>query len=120
MCNSERSTPIKFVFYNKGHNYRRVIGECVGSIDHFEKNKINLLQKPGSSSTNLGRMEIMDLRIVPLPNFVEYFKVGWKVNLSVAIDFTESNKDFKFPDSLHYLDGKNQYEQAIKSVGDIL
>jgi hypothetical protein len=33
LCNSDKSTPIKLVFYNKGENYRKEIGECVGPIE---------------------------------------------------------------------------------------
>ena len=39
----------------------------------------------------------------------------------MAIDFTLSNGDPRSPDSLHYFDPKrNQYLQAINSVGNIL
>ena len=39
--------------------------------------------------------------------FVDYLKSGWNINMSVAIDFTGSNKDIDDPDSLHrlYSDG---------------
>jgi vacuolar-type H+-ATPase subunit F/Vma7 len=41
--------------------------------------------------------------------------------LSIAIDFTLSNGDPRQPSSLHYLDpNRNQYMQAINSVGNIL
>jgi len=39
--------------------------------------------------------------------FVDYLKSGWNINMSVAIDFTASNKEVNDPNSLHrlYLDG---------------
>ena len=43
------------------------------------------------------------------------------MDISLAIDFTLSNGDPRRPDSLHYFDPrKNQYIQAINSVGNIL
>lgn len=36
-------------------------------------------------------------------SFSEYLKAGWYLNMSVAIDFTASNKDPKNPESLHFL-----------------
>lgn len=50
----------------------------------------------------------------------EYLKSGWQLSLSIAIDFTGSNGDPSEPGSLHYLDGYNQYESAIISIGSIL
>ena len=46
---------------------------------------------------------------------------GCEIEFSMAIDFTLSNGDPRSPDSLHYFDPKrNQYLQAINSVGNIL
>ena len=43
------------------------------------------------------------------------------MNMYCAIDFTESNKIFTDPESLHFLsDQPNDYEQALTSVGRIL
>jgi len=54
---------------------------------------------------------------------MEYLRSGWKINLSVAIDYTASNGDPMDKTSLHYLDPKghlNQYESALLSVGRIV
>ncbi len=49
--------------------------------------------------------------IVALPNFVDYLKGGWYINMTVAIDFTSSNG------SLHDIDPlmtkQNDYELAL-------
>ena len=52
-------------------------------------------------------------------------KSGWNINLSVAIDFTASNKDPTEPDSLHRIDPddpdfQNEYEYVMEHVGSIL
>ena len=53
-----------------------------------------------------------------MPSLIEYIKDGWFINLSVAIDFTESNGD------KHNLSDdptvKNDYEIAILAIGKIL
>ena len=53
--------------------------------------------------------------------FLEYIFGGCEIQLSIAIDFTLSNGHPSDSDSLHYLDmNKNEYLNAIKSVGNIL
>lgn len=52
---------------------------------------------------------------------LDFISSGWTMNMYCAIDFTESNKIFTDPSSLHYLsDEPNDYEQALLSVGRIL
>ena len=54
-------------------------------------------------------------------SFLEYIFGGCEMKLSVAIDFTLSNGNPADRDSLHYLDmNKNEYLNAIKSVGNVL
>jgi hypothetical protein len=58
-----------------------------------------------------------------MPSFVEYLRSGWTVNMSAAIDFTASNGEPFEMNSLHRINNNgelNQYEQAIKSVGNVL
>ena len=55
---------------------------------------------------------------------MDYLRGGWKINLSIAIDYTASNMDPDQPSSLHYVDPRgvkqNQYEQALLAVGRIV
>ena len=56
-------------------------------------------------------------------NFLDYVYGGCEINLSVAIDFSESNGLEDDPDFLHNLkngDDGNKYLQAIKSVVTIM
>ena len=54
-------------------------------------------------------------------SFLDYIAAGLEISLIIAIDFTLSNKAPSDPGSLHYFDlQKNQYLQAIMSVGGIL
>lgn len=40
-----------------------------------------------------GTLRFNDFTQIQKPNFIEYLQKGWYVNMSVAIDFTASNKD---------------------------
>ena len=54
-------------------------------------------------------------------SFLDFIFGGCEIGLSIAIDFTLSNGVPTSPQSLHYLDlQKNEYLNAIKSVGNIL
>jgi hypothetical protein len=59
-----------------------------------------------------------------LPDFVDYLRSGWGINLSLAIDYTASNGDNIYSKaSLHFQspDGQlNMYEKAIMSVGQVM
>ena len=48
-------------------------------------------------------------------SFIDYLKAGVQIGLSIAIDFTGSNKIPSNPQSLHFIGGNepNQYERAI-------
>lgn len=65
-----------------------------------------------------------DFRIINQASFLDYIRAGAQIHFVIAIDFTASNGDPNYPDSLHYLDpmGRklNPYEQALISVGNII
>ena len=54
------------------------------------------------------------------PTFVDYLRSGWAVSLVAAIDYTASNGEPSTPNSLHALNGNNQYEQALMNVGMVV
>jgi len=53
---------------------------------------------------------------------VQFLQGGLQISLITCIDFTASNGDPDMPNSLHAVNsgGLNQYQRAIRSVGDIL
>jgi hypothetical protein len=51
-----------------------------------------------------GNLVLEQFTVIEMPNFMEYLRSGWCINLSVAIDYTASNKDIVEKDSLHYQD----------------
>jgi len=67
------------------------------------------------------RMTFAQLEVKKRHSFLEYVFGGCEIGLTVAIDFTASNGDPSQPSSLHYLNmQRNEYLNAIKSVGGIL
>ena len=66
-------------------------------------------------------LNLQGLKVERQHSFLEYVFGGCEVYLSLAIDFTLSNGDPRQHDSLHFFNPqKNQYLQAIQSVGNIL
>lgn len=61
-----------------------------------------------------------DLTIREKPTFIDYLRAGWQVGMTVAIDYTQSNKDPSDPSSLHFLGPNNQYENALMNVGMVI
>ncbi len=55
-------------------------------------------------------------------SFLDYVRGGTELACTISIDFTQSNGIPTDPRSLHYMHSRtpNQYEQAIKSVGEII
>ncbi|RUS24089.1 Copine-domain-containing protein [Jimgerdemannia flammicorona] len=72
-----------------------------------------------------GFIKITDCSLDRRPTFLDYLQSGSiDISLSVAIDFSASN-DMAKPNSLHSIDetdpsSMNTYEEAIRSVGEIL
>ena len=66
-------------------------------------------------------MRFFNLQIIKKNSFLDYIMGGTEISLSIAVDFTLSNREPQDPRSLHYLDyNKNEYLHAIREVGEIL
>ena len=66
-------------------------------------------------------LQFSRLEINKRHSFLEYVFGGCEIGLTIAVDFTLSNGRPDQPTSLHYLDmQKNEYLNAIRSVGSIL
>jgi len=76
--------------------------------DKKEFELINPLTSLGS-----GHLIFEDKKIHDQPTFMSYLKDGWNIQVTMAIDYTASNKPWTQPDSLHSIDGFNQYQAAI-------
>ena len=61
----------------------------------------------------------MDMR----PSLIEFLEQGWKMNVSLAIDFTLSNKEPNDNRSLHFQHSNgdmNSYEKALFEVCNVM
>ena len=132
LCNGDEHCLLRFTVKkydeNKGHHLS--YGFCTTTLDILSKNleyKMELHDLKGHPIKN-SFIHFKDTSITERPSFAEYLKGGWKINMSVAIDYTASNGDPSCSSSLHYISEKtetgfrqeNQYEQAMTSVGNIL
>lgn len=65
------------------------------------------LQLTNELSQQAGVLNLNGIQLIERTGFVDYLKSGWNINMSVAIDFTASNKEVTDPNSLHrmYSDG---------------
>jgi hypothetical protein len=76
-----------------------------------------------SSTINFNQSNVATFKIntEKVYSFIDFLRGGMQINLTIGIDFTGSNGDPQNMGSLHYI-GKdlNQYEQAIRSCGDIV
>jgi copine 1/2/3 len=69
-----------------------------------------------------GDIHVSRVHISHTPAFTEMLAAGLEINLAVSVDFTGSNGDPSHPRSLHHISRSmpNQYERAIRAVGEIL
>lgn len=85
--------------------------------------EFDIVTPRGAKEKGKFKLTLPRLEIKPRHTFLEYVFGGCEISLAIAVDFTQSNGDPKKRDSLHYLDmngDKNEYLNAIKSVGNVL
>ena len=71
-------------------------------------------------------MQLLHSEVKKAYSFLDYIKGGTELACTISIDFTASNGNPRNTDSLHYISPPshfpifNQYETAIKSVGEVI
>eukprot|EP01060_Flectonema_neradi_P029027 TRINITY_DN3928_c1_g3_i1.p1 TRINITY_DN3928_c1_g3~~TRINITY_DN3928_c1_g3_i1.p1 ORF type:complete len:722 (+),score=152.18 TRINITY_DN3928_c1_g3_i1:137-2167(+) len=73
--------------------------------------------------SNSGLLKVDSIEVEECHSFLDFVRGGFDINLSVAIDFTKSNRPFSSERSLHYHKGDNKtndYMTAIEAVGQVL
>ena len=90
----------------------------------FETNGAELRVRGGKQwyFNERAKLELTRSSVITKYTFMDYIQGGMQMNFVVAIDFTGSNGNPEYPNSLHYTGGykPNQYVQAIQSVGEII
>ena len=103
------------------HNY---ICECTTTLKQIFDQEIREypLKNKEKNKGSAGLLLFEYANKEEIPGFIDYLRGGLQLSLTLAIDFTGSNGDPSLPRSLHFLSKtkKNQYQEAIESVGQIL
>ena len=118
ICGEDPDKEAKIEFFRSQKNGRHVNqGQMLFTVNELKadsKIKFKLTKTAGDVSFE-------KLQVQKRNSFLEYIFGGCELNLAIAIDFTLSNGDPNSNDSLHNKNmNRNQYYQALKSVGDIL
>lgn len=124
ICNSDPTRPIKIECYDWDKvGTHDLIGICEITIQDLKVrgNRFNLLN-PKQKNKHSGTLEVTESILKKHLSFIDYLRCGVQISLSIAIDFTGSNGEYRSPSSLHYCNpnNPNQYEKAIWEVGSIL
>eukprot|EP01027_Heterolobosea_sp_BB2_P017458 GEZU01024717.1.p1 GENE.GEZU01024717.1~~GEZU01024717.1.p1 ORF type:complete len:442 (+),score=140.82 GEZU01024717.1:185-1510(+) len=127
LCNNDYMRPLKIECFDWDSDKKSdFIGEFkVNLTDLLNQKEFQLVDartNTNKSPKNTGTILVRQSMVRKEPTFLEYITGGYEISMMVAIDFTISNGNPSNPSSLHYnsTDFVNQYESAIRGVGDIL
>lgn len=127
LCNGDHFLPLVLECWDdESSGKHQFIGKAEASLDQLMKRPelplINPKKLTKRKYQNSGILHIANCQVWTEVDFLDYLKGGVELSLMVAIDFTGSNGQPSFPNSLHYLNpaGPNSYERAIWAVGGIL
>lgn len=111
------------VFQYRKNGSHKILGrtECtLNQLLEYSEGKRDIVMR-GAKAEMAGILRIKSMQIEERFSFLQYIYGGCHMHLMIGIDFTLSNGDPKSPSSLHFFDpNRNEYLQAIHSVGDIL
>lgn len=126
MCNGDLDRVLQFDCYDWNRvQAHSLVGSFRFTVNELLNNKLSV-QNPrtlrNKKNKSMGEIVFMNTRVVKRYTFMEYLRGGMQMNLVIAVDWTHSNGDPRQPSSLHYNHPSqmNQYECAIRSIGDIL
>lgn len=127
-CYCDDNVPLRFdISYEKNGKHKVIATakcslaqvEQAGGVIPLEAAKPAPCMSTGSPN---GQLLLRNRRLHEDITFLDYIVGGCEISLVVGIDFTASNGDPSQPGTLHYWDAMqpNEYELAIRAVGDIL
>ncbi|KAG9395506.1 Copine [Carpediemonas membranifera] len=133
LCNGDRSRTliIAVLDWNRSGSHE-FIGQVELNVDQLEEAgrqgqsftfKNPRKSTPQKRQKSRGKLIIDKFTIHKVPTFFDFLRRGLQLHLSVAIDFTASNGNPADSRSLHYMgdpNRPNEYQQAIRSVGEVL
>ena len=94
----------------------------ISNFSEVEKAEPKVLKLKNKSGGAAGFIRFDHLKMDVRPSLVEYLRHGWKMDVSIAIDFSLSNLEITDYRSLHRLSNfeMNQYEKAIFEVCNVM
>jgi hypothetical protein len=130
LCINDLEKDVKIDFYrldDSSNGKSTILGFFIERLNNLLSNKIKRyhISSPVDIKKNLGliRIEIKQSQNLVENDILNLIKKhNLNINLSIAIDFTESNGHPDQEDSKHYRNGKtpNPYKKAIYSIGKIV
>lgn len=141
LCNGDKDRTIKFEIIDERFGMNLLLGSFETTINslkrtsRFEPEKQHVFDLMTESSSSIYKTNkkrklthskaiLTDFKLMSQATFLDYIRAGAEIHFVVAIDFTGSNGDPAYPDSLHYLDPQgrilNPYEASLLAVGNIL
>ncbi|KAG9390313.1 Copine [Carpediemonas membranifera] len=133
LCNGDTARPLKLVLsdWNSSGDHD-LIGEVTASVDQLVDlarggQTLTFTDPTAKTAKKMrkprGLLHVLRFDVVDTPSFVGMLERGLQLHLTVAIDFTASNGNPADARSLHYMgdpNRPNEYQQAIRSVGEVL
>ncbi|XP_075252617.1 copine-3-like [Convolutriloba macropyga] len=132
-CNNDKKLPIKVVCYDfDSDGSHDLIGACEMTTEELLQGVGNKIEFPlinekkkakKKSYKHSGVLMLESFRIEEEWEFSHYVQSGLQMGFTVAIDFTGSNGNPAYPQSLHFFNPQqpvNQYTTAIESVGNVV
>jgi len=128
LCNGDYDRPLLFDCYDWNRSgSHELIGSFKTTLKELldtkgEKREYELFDTKKNKKKNSGYISVVQCNLIKSFTFLEYLSGGCELSLIVAIDFTASNGNPQFANSLHYRNPyqANEYVTAISSVGSIL
>ena len=132
LCNGDIHRPLKFEVFDWNRSGKHeFIGEFKTSVHALDDNGLSKrhvlinakLKAKKKSYVNSGAIIFDVYHTTKVYSFLDYIRGGCEVNLITAIDFTASNGNPQYPNSLHFNGSRttpNEYAAAIQAVGEVL
>lgn len=119
ICNEEPERDVRIEFFKSQKSGKHTnLGYITFNIAQLKEGTVDFTMQ---GKNKKDKVKLHNVVFHKRHSFLEYIFGGCEIQLCIAVDFTLSNGNPADRDSLHYLDmNKNEYLNAIKSVGNIL
>eukprot|EP00286_Rhodomonas_abbreviata_P025468 CAMPEP_0181298138 /NCGR_PEP_ID=MMETSP1101-20121128/5623_1 /TAXON_ID=46948 /ORGANISM="Rhodomonas abbreviata, Strain Caron Lab Isolate" /LENGTH=539 /DNA_ID=CAMNT_0023403141 /DNA_START=99 /DNA_END=1718 /DNA_ORIENTATION=+ len=123
LCNGDLDCVIKLEVWDEDS---MSANDEIGWVDTtvrqlLTKQPLKLNDHKAGRNMECGSVGIDKINVVRTPTFMDYIVSGCEITVSVAIDFTMSNREPLEPNSLHFMsESWNQYQEAMIRVGEVL